>query len=72
VHVPAFRTVAVPSAFVEAQPFGAIVATSTDGTFVPAEVSASLGVEGEAAYAVALGVPIPDAWVPNGARAPVS
>jgi hypothetical protein len=65
VHVPALRTVAVPSAFMQARPLAAILAVSTDGTFVPAEASYSLGLKGYAAYAVALGVPIPEPWVPS-------
>jgi hypothetical protein len=64
VHVPPLRTVAVPSAFVQARPLAAILAVSTDGTFVPAEASYSLGLKGYAAYAVALGVPIPEPSVP--------
>lgn len=64
VHVPPLRTVAVPSAFVQARPLAAILAVSTDGAFVPAEASYSLGLKGYAAYAVALGVPIPEPWVP--------
>jgi hypothetical protein len=65
VHVPPLRTVTVPAAFVQARPLAAILAVSSDGTFVPAEASYSLGLRGYAAYAVALGVAIPDAWVPS-------
>jgi hypothetical protein len=63
-RVPGLRTVAVPSSFVEERPLGAILAVADDGTFVPASASYSLGREGNAAYAVSLGVPIPEAWVP--------
>jgi uncharacterized protein DUF5719 len=65
VHVPPLRTVAVPSAFVQARPLAAMLAVSTGGTFVPAEASYSLGLRGYAAYAVALGVPIPERWTPS-------
>lgn len=65
VRVPALRTVAVPSEFVQARPLGAILAVASSGTFVPAAASYSLGREGYAAYAVSLGVPVPDAWVPS-------
>jgi hypothetical protein len=65
VHVPPMRTVAVPAAFAQARPLAAILAMSADGTFVPAEASYSLGLRGYAAYAVALGVPIPDRWIPS-------
>jgi hypothetical protein len=66
VRVPGLRAVAVPSEFVQARPLGAILAVSTDGRFVPAAASSSLGREGYATYAVSLGVPIPDTWVPSG------
>jgi uncharacterized protein DUF5719 len=65
VHVPAQRTVTVPAAFVQARPLAAILAVSENGTFVPAEASYSLGLRGYAAYAVALGVPIPARWTPT-------
>lgn len=64
-RVPGLRTVAVPSAFAQARPLGAILAVSADGSFVPAAASYSLGREGYAAYAVSLGVPIPEPWVPS-------
>jgi hypothetical protein len=59
------QTIAAPSEFVEAKPFSAILAVATSGTFVPAAASYSLGQEGVATYAVSLGVPIPDAWIPS-------
>jgi hypothetical protein len=64
VTVPPGRTVQAPKAFVEAAPLSAILATATGGTFVPAGASYSLGREGIATYAVAVGVRIPDAWLP--------
>lgn len=64
VTVPPGRTATAPKAFVEAAPEGGVLAVATSGTFVPAAASYSRGREGFATYAVALGVPIPDAWVP--------
>jgi hypothetical protein len=52
-----------PKAFVEAAPQGAVLAVAEAGTFVPASASYSLGREGFATYAVALGIPIPAGWV---------
>ncbi|MGH2635269.1 MAG: DUF5719 family protein [Actinomycetota bacterium] len=65
VTVPADRTATVPKEFVEAAPEGAVVAVASSGTFVPAAASSSLGREGFAAYAVALGIPIPAEWLPG-------
>jgi hypothetical protein len=59
------RTVAGPKLFVTAKPFAAILITADSGTLVPAAASYSLGQDGIAAYAVSLGVPIPDAWIPS-------
>lgn len=59
------RTVAGPKLFVTAKPFAAILAMAESGTLVPAAASYSLGQEGIATYAVSLGVPIPEAWVPS-------
>jgi hypothetical protein len=64
-QVGGLRSAGVPQAFVDARPMGAVVATSTNGTFVPAAASYSLGREGYAGYAVALGIAIPSAWVPS-------
>ncbi len=64
VTVPAGRTVGAPKDFLDAAPTAAVLAVSDGGTFVPAAASYSLGLEGIAAFAVALGVPIPDAWIP--------
>jgi len=65
VSVPPRATVAVPKGFVEAAPEGAMLARASSGTFVPAAASSSLGREGLATYAVALGIPIPTDWVPG-------
>ncbi|HZD16868.1 MAG TPA: hypothetical protein VE669_01880, partial [Actinomycetota bacterium] len=64
VTVPPGRTATAPKAFVQAAPEGAVLAVASMGTFVPAAASYSLGREGFATYAVALGVPIPAAWRP--------
>jgi hypothetical protein len=52
-------TVQAPQAFVRSGPEGAVLATASSGTFIAASASYSLGAEGVAAYAVALGIPIP-------------
>jgi hypothetical protein len=65
VTVPPGRAIQGPSDFIVAAPESAILAIASSGTFVPAGASYSLGREGSAAYAVALGVPIPQAWVPS-------
>ncbi len=65
VSVPAGRTVEVPRAFVDAEPTGAVLAVASEGTFVPAAASYSLGKLGLAGYAVAVGVPIPPRWIPK-------
>jgi hypothetical protein len=65
VTIPPGRAVAGPKLFVTDEPFAAILATAESGTFVPAAASYSLGQDGNATYAVSLGVPIPDAWVPS-------
>jgi hypothetical protein len=57
------RTATVPKEFMEADPEAVVVAVATGGTFVPASASYSLGREGFATYAVALGVPIPERWM---------
>lgn len=62
--IPARRTATAPKEFVESAPEGAVLAVASSGTFVPAAASYSRGREGFATYAVALGVPIPSAWVP--------
>lgn len=65
VTVPPGRVIQGPKDFVAASPLSAILATSSSGTFVPAGASYSLGREGAATYAVALGVPVPKAWLPS-------
>jgi hypothetical protein len=59
VTVPAGSTVAAPKGFLRAAPEAGVSATATSGTFIPATASYSLGHEGFATYAVALGIPIP-------------
>ena len=52
-------TVQAPQAFVRSGPEAAVVATASSGTFIAAAASYSFGAEGVAAYAVALGIPVP-------------
>ncbi len=54
-------TVQAPQAFVRLAPEGAVIATASSGTFVAAAASYALGREGVATYAVALGIPLPQA-----------
>ena len=63
VTVPPSSTVMAPKAFADAAPQGAVLAVAEAGTFVPASASYSLGREGFATYAIALGIPIPAGWV---------
>ncbi len=63
--IPPAGTSAAPKDWIAAAPRSAVLATATAGTFVPAAASYSLGLEGVATYAVALGVPIPARWVPQ-------
>ncbi|HZP90665.1 MAG TPA: DUF5719 family protein [Actinomycetota bacterium] len=65
IRVPPGRTVAAPKAFVQAKPFSAMLAVATEGTFVPASASYSLGQKGFASFAVSVGVRIPDPWIPS-------
>jgi hypothetical protein len=65
VEVPPGATIAAPRAFVEASPSSAVLAVAAAGAFVPAAASYSLGRNGVATYAVSVGVPIPDAWIPS-------
>ncbi|HZD80884.1 MAG TPA: DUF5719 family protein [Actinomycetota bacterium] len=64
-QVPPRSSVAAPKHFLEAKPMSAVLAAASDGTFVPAAASYSLGIRGVAGYAVSLGVAIPPAWVPR-------
>ena len=59
------RTIAGPKLFVTVKRFAAILATAESGTLVPAAASYSLGQKGIATYAVSLGVPVPEAWIPS-------
>ena len=59
VTVPPGSTVRAPASFLEAAPEAGVLAEAASGTFLPASASYSLGVEGSAAYAVALGIPTP-------------
>jgi hypothetical protein len=65
VSVPPRSTVLAPQDFAEGAAELAVVAVAGSGTFVPASVSSSLGREGFATYAAALGIPVPDAWIPG-------
>ncbi|HXF72439.1 MAG TPA: hypothetical protein VNO79_07520, partial [Actinomycetota bacterium] len=66
VEVPGGATRPAPAALVEALPAAAVLAVAREGTFVAASASNSLGREGFAGYAAALGVPVPRAWIPEG------
>jgi hypothetical protein len=63
VTVPPRRTATAPAEFLEAEPEAAVLAIASSGTVVVAAASYSLGREGSATYAVALGIPIPDRWL---------
>jgi hypothetical protein len=63
VTVPPRRTAMAPAEFVEADPEAAVLAIAGSGTVVVAAASYSLGREGSATYAVALGIPIPERWL---------
>ena len=58
--VPPGSTIEAPQRFLQVAPEAAVWARATSGTFVPAAASYSLGHEGFATYAVALGIPVPD------------
>ena len=51
-------TATAPERFLNVAPEVGVLATASSGTFVPASASYSLGIEGFAGYAVALGIPI--------------
>jgi hypothetical protein len=65
VEVPPGRTVNAPKAFVAEAGSSSVLAVASSGTFVPTSASYSLGREGFATFAVSVGVPIPDPWVPS-------
>jgi Family of unknown function (DUF5719) len=58
VTVPPQSTATAPQRFLNVAPEVGVLATASSGTFVPASASYSLGIEGFAGYAVALGIPI--------------
>jgi hypothetical protein len=62
VEVPPGVMVTVPADFNPDRPQGSVVAVATTGTFIPVEVSYSANGAG---YAVAVGVPIPDRFIPR-------
>jgi len=59
VTVPPGATIQAPKEFRLLAPEVAVLAEASEGTFVPAAVSYSLGREGLAAFAAAIGVPVP-------------
>lgn len=59
VRVPPGSTVEVPEEFLRVAPEAGVTAVATSGTFVPATASYSLGHDGFATYAVALGIATP-------------
>jgi hypothetical protein len=59
IPVPPEATVRVPPAFLRLAPETGVRAEAGTGTFVVASVSFSLGAEGRATYAVALGIQVP-------------
>lgn len=63
VVVPARSAASPPASFLAAIGSDAVLATAGSGTFVAAGASSSRGPEGRAAYAVALGVPVPPRWI---------
>jgi hypothetical protein len=65
VTVPPRSTVLAPESFVAEAPGASLLAVAADGTFAAASASYSRGREGFATYAVALGIPIPEAWMPS-------
>jgi hypothetical protein len=64
VKIPARSSVLAPKVFMNGHADDAVLVTSS-GAFVPAAVSYSRGKEGFATYAVALGIPVPQGWVPS-------
>jgi hypothetical protein len=58
VTIPPGSAVQAPKAFRVLDPQAAVIARASAGTFVPASVSYSLGREGFATFAAALGIPI--------------
>ena len=60
VSVPPGSTVEVPEEFLRVAPEAGVLAEAVAGTFIPAAASYSLGHDGFATYAVALGIAIPE------------
>jgi hypothetical protein len=63
--IPARSSALAPRGFVTAHPDEAVLVLASQGAVVPSAVSYSRGREGFATYAVALGIPIPEGWVPS-------
>jgi hypothetical protein len=64
VRIPPGATVLAPKGFTAQAATSSVLAVAQVGTFVPVSASYALGREGWATYAVALGVRLPDGWVP--------
>ena len=62
--IAAHQTILVPSAFADLAGTVAVMVVASSGEVVVGGGSSSGGKAGNAAYATALGVPIPDAWLP--------
>lgn len=60
VTVPPGSTIQAPKEFRDLAPEVAVIAEASAGTFVPAAASYSFGREGLAAFATALGIPLPE------------
>jgi hypothetical protein len=60
VSVPPDSTVEAPERFLRVAPEAGVRAEARSGTFIPAAASYSLGHDGFATYAVALGIAIPE------------
>jgi hypothetical protein len=58
VTVPPRSSAEAPEQFLNVAPEVGVLASASSGTFVPASASYSLGVQGFAGYAVALGIPL--------------
>jgi len=63
VSVPPGSTVEAPEGFLRVAPEAGVRAEAVSGTFIPAAASYSLGHDGFATYAVALGIAIPEGVV---------
>jgi hypothetical protein len=65
VELPPMSTTLAPKAFVAGSSTSSVMIVASSGTFVASSASYALGREGYATFAVAMGVPIPAAWVPS-------